>query len=81
VRVPRAMPLFDSGPAREPNTAPLRPEAESVLEAVRAGAHTRDAVCAQTGLPAARVQELVLTLTLDGVLVPDSAGRLQCRNF
>jgi DNA processing protein len=76
VRMPRSLELFETGPAQRPNSTPSRSDAESVLEAIGAGAHTRDAVCARTGLAAARVQELVLTLTLDGVLVPDSAGRL-----
>lgn len=51
-------------------------DAARIVEAVRSGATHVDAVCAATGLPASRVQQLVLTLTLDGVLVPDSAGRL-----
>ncbi len=52
-------------------------DALRVLEAVRRGAAYPDDVCARTGLGAARVQELLLTLTLGGVLVPDLAGRLK----
>ena len=48
-----------------------------VLDAVRAGALHADEVCAQTGLEAARVAQLLLTLTLDGRLVTDRAGRLR----
>jgi DNA processing protein len=54
--------------------------AESVVEAVRRGASNIDAICVRTGLGASRVQQLVLTLTLDGVLVPDSSGRLSVAN-
>lgn len=52
-------------------------DAQRVLEAVRAGAAYPDDVCSRTGLPAARIQELLLTLTLRGVLVADLAGRLK----
>lgn len=55
-------------------------ETERVVRAVGRGARTVDAVCDRTGLSAARVQQLVLTLTLEGVLVPDSAGRLSVAN-
>jgi DNA processing protein len=80
VRAPVALPHLDAAPARRPSLRRQDSEAQSVLEAVRAGACSRDAVCAQTGLTASRVQQLVLTLTLDGVLVPDSAGRLSAIN-
>ncbi len=52
-------------------------DALRVLEAVRAGAVWPDDVCSRTGLPLARIQELLLTLTLRGVLVADLAGRLK----
>lgn len=52
-------------------------DALRVLEAVRSGAANADDVCARTGLGAARVQQLLLTLTLSGVLVPDLAGCLK----
>jgi len=52
-------------------------DALDVLEAVRAGATCPDDVCSRTGLPAGRIQELLLTLTLGGVLVADLAGRLK----
>jgi DNA processing protein len=48
-----------------------------VLDAVRAGATHADQVCAQTGLEAARVAQLLLALTLDGRLASDRAGRLR----
>lgn len=56
-------------------------DAARVLESVRAGAAHADEVCARTGLAVARVQEILLTLALKGVLVPDSMGRLKLLNL
>lgn len=53
------------------------PDVLCLLEAVRSGAANADAVCQKTGLGAARVQHLLLTLELEGVLVADSEGRLK----
>jgi DNA processing protein len=76
VRVPAELPLFER-PADGPTRLECADSAsDRVLDAVRQGACTVDAVCSRTGLGAARVQQLVLTLTLEGVLVPDSSGRL-----
>jgi DNA processing protein len=76
VRVSAELPLFSASAERPaPEEHPDSP-ADRVLEAVRAGACHVDAICSRTGLPVARVQQLVLTLTLDGVLVPDLSGRL-----
>lgn len=47
-----------------------------LLETIRAGARYADELCARTGLPVQRVQELLLTLRLDGVLVSDDSGRV-----
>jgi DNA processing protein len=52
-------------------------DALRVLDAVRAGAICPDDVCSRTGLSVGRIQELLLTLTLRGVLVADLAGRLK----
>ncbi|HEY4106550.1 MAG TPA: DNA-processing protein DprA [Polyangiaceae bacterium] len=49
----------------------------AVLSAVRRGAASADEICAQTGLGAGRVSELILTLRLEGVLVTHPSGRLQ----
>ncbi len=49
----------------------------ATLEAVQRGASSSDEICLATGLPAARVSELILTLRLEGVLVTDPCGRLQ----
>lgn len=78
VRVsPEQLELPAAGPARAESGGNA---AESVVEAVRQGASNIDAICLRTGLAAGRVQQLVLTLTLDGVLVPDSSGRLSVAN-
>jgi len=61
--------------APAPATA-LDAEARLLLEAVRAGARHLDAVCERSGLSAAAAQRLILTLTLEGVLAADPAGRL-----
>lgn len=63
------LPLFSGG------CSP--PGKEAVLGAVAAGARHLDDVCARTGLSVGEVQKHVLTLTLEGVLVPDPAGRLR----
>jgi DNA processing protein len=47
---------------------------EAVRGAIAAGARHLDAVCELTGLPPGQVQNHVLTLTLEGVLVPDPSG-------
>ncbi len=80
VRNPTNGVLFDE-PAHRPvspraNSSSPDEDLERVRGAVVSGAETVDAVCLETGLGASRVQQLVLTLTLDGVLVPDSSGRL-----
>ncbi|HEY5372699.1 MAG TPA: hypothetical protein VIK01_03395 [Polyangiaceae bacterium] len=53
----------------------------ATLEAVQRGASSSDEICVATGLPAARVSELILTLRLEGVLVTDPCGRLQIRKL
>jgi len=55
----------------------LDPDAASLVDAVRAGALHPSDVCDRTGLSPAKVQQLVLTLTLDQVLASDRAGRLR----
>ncbi|MEZ4226655.1 MAG: DNA-processing protein DprA [Polyangiaceae bacterium] len=45
-----------------------------VRRAVENGATHADAIVQETGLPAADVHRVLLTLTLDGVLAPDPAG-------
>jgi DNA processing protein len=51
-------------------------ESQLLLEAVRRGARHLDVVCERSGLSAATAQRLILTLTLEGVLVTDPAGGL-----
>jgi DNA processing protein len=60
-------------------TSPAATLGEAVLSAVRGGASSADEIGLATGLPAARVSELILTLRLEGVLVTDPYGRLQIR--
>ncbi len=58
-------------------TSPHLPARAAVLEAVQNGAGSSDEICLATGLPAAGVSELILTLRLEGVLVTGPSGRLQ----
>jgi DNA processing protein len=50
---------------------------DAITAALRHGARHANQLCAQTGLPAARVQRALLTLTLQGVLGSDAAGWLK----
>lgn len=61
-------------------TSPPEGDRGALLLAVRRGASSSDEICVETGLPAARVSELILTLRLEGVLVTDPSGRLQIHN-
>jgi DNA processing protein len=64
------------GTPEEVRLATAEEGAELVVAAVRAGALHLDAVCERSGLSPAAVQRLILTLTLEGVLAADPAGRL-----
>ena len=70
----------DPAPPGPLSQEPERPENHRVLAAVRAGAQHIDAICAHTGLSLADVHRLVLTLTLDGMLVCDHTGQIRCRD-
>jgi len=52
------------------------PDGHLVVSAVESGAVTLDHLCDATGLSVARAQALILTLTLEGILVCDPSGRL-----
>ncbi len=71
----------DSAPTVRPDrpveALRLDPDAAALVDAVRAGAMHASEVCDRTGLSPAKVQQLVLTLTLDQVLASDRAGRLR----
>lgn len=54
----------------------LGPEGHLIVSAIESGATHVDAVCAVSGLPIATVQAMLLTLTLQGILVSDRSGRL-----
>jgi DNA processing protein len=63
------------GPVEDSAGVAARPATElAVFRALAAGALHPDEVCARTGLPAAEVQQLLLTLTLEGVLSACAAG-------
>jgi DNA processing protein len=78
----RPIPL-DGAPIQPmlPFENPAGPSAdlERVHAAIAAGAEHSDQISALTGISAAVVQRQILTLTLDGVLAPDPAGRLLLR--
>jgi DNA processing protein len=52
-------------------------DARAVAGAVRAGATTTEAVCAVSGVPPARVQAVLLSLSLAGVVRVDAAGVIE----
>jgi DNA processing protein len=54
--------------------------AKRVVEAVRAGAAYADDVCTALGLSGPQIQQLLLTLTLEGVLVCATSGRIRIVN-
>jgi DNA processing protein len=66
-----------ASPERPAEAVPLDPEAAALVDAVRAGAVHPTEICDRTGMSPAKVQQLVLTLTLDQVLASDRAGRLR----
>jgi DNA processing protein len=55
-------------------------ELEQVLVAVQAGFHHPDELCEKLGFEARRIQQLLLTLTLRGALVPDPSGSFRIVN-
>jgi DNA processing protein len=73
--------LLNGGPQQQSlsftETSPALDARSALLAAVQRGASSSDEICLATGLPAARVSELILTLRLEGVLVTDPCGRLQ----
>ncbi len=77
-----------SGAGREPRrssgrvlenarTYPLDPEQRAVLAAIGRGAGHPDDICRETGLPPQRIQGLLLTLTLDGIVVSGPSGQVK----
>lgn len=60
---------------RRPSTD-LDQEGHLFVSAIESGARHLDAVCSVTGLPIARAQALLLTLTLEGIVVSDPSGRV-----
>jgi hypothetical protein len=50
---------------------------DRVLSAVRAGCHHPEELCEKLGFEARLIQQLLLTLTLRGALVPDPNGRFK----
>jgi DNA processing protein len=80
---------LDSGPEGqdEPATAQLvleipqscsgDPDRDAVLAAVRLGPKNLDELCALSGLSPGRLQPLILTLTLEGIVVSEPSGRIR----
>jgi DNA processing protein len=62
-------------PDRKPRS-PLDPDAERLLAALERGVDEAEALCAETGLAPGRLQALLLTLTLEGIVVSGPAGRI-----
>jgi DNA processing protein len=52
------------------------PDREALLSILKNGPLDPDAICRATALPAARVQALLLTLTLERILVSQPSGRI-----
>jgi DNA processing protein len=65
---------FNNGKEATPGT---QSEVERVRTAIASGSSDLDAICERSGLSAQVVQKHVLTLTLEGALAPDPAGRLR----
>jgi DNA processing protein len=65
-------PLWPPSPARPSGD----PERDRVLARLRKGPAHPDALCTDAGLSAARLQALLLTLTLEGTLVSEPSGRV-----
>ena len=74
-----APPRLPFGPVVEltgPRTGTLDGDGNALVELLRVGPLWPDEICAGLGLSAPRVQELVLTLTLENVVVSDPSGRV-----
>lgn len=54
----------------------LDEEGNALVELLRVGPLWPDEICQGLGLPAPRVQELILTLTLESVVVSEASGRV-----
>lgn len=53
------------------------PERQSILDAIRRGPKNLDELCALSGLSPGRLQPLILTLTLEGIVVSEPSGRIR----
>jgi DNA processing protein len=70
-------------PAGRMSQVPLRlpdPEREMVVGLLSVGPLWPDEICRKTGLPAHRLQALLLTLTLESVVVSEPSGRVSLVN-
>jgi DNA processing protein len=81
IGAPRALPdrRAGSGAQAELFEQPLSaqdPERRAVLEALAGGALYPDALVVQAGLAPPRLQAMLLTLTLDGIVVSEPSGRV-----
>jgi DNA processing protein len=66
------LPGLTAGPA----AGAEKMDRDCVVEVLRVGPLWPDEICRLVGLPAPRVQGLLLTLTLDGVVVSEPSGRV-----
>lgn len=83
LRSPATQPVSLGRPAGRPPRAPFGrpdPEREAVLELLSVGPLWPDEICRGAGLPAHRLQALLLTLTLESVVVSEPSGRVSLVN-
>ena len=71
-----ALPFPARRQAPDPGAGLLPPDGHAVVELLSVGPLWPDEICRELGLPAQRVQELLLTLTLDDVVVSEPSGRV-----
>lgn len=57
------------------------PEPLGLIKSLGAGPKTLDELCSERGLTPGRLQALILTLTLEGIVVSDPSGLVRLRNI
>jgi len=70
-----SLPFWPAGRAGVPRAGELGDDGDALVELLRVGPLWPDEICQGLGLAAARVQELLLTLTLENVVVSEPSGR------
>lgn len=80
-------PELDEAPAdgqlrlQIPQSCSGDPERATIVNALRQGPKNLDELCALSGLVPGRLQGLILTLTLEGIVVSDPSGRIQLGSY